>query len=288
MELEIEKWVEGALPGQESFRQAVHIVLKSISVSEYLKPHMIMKGGMLLGIRHKSGRYTKDIDFSTRLKIQDFDEETFRKELDEALIEAADELAYGLDCQVQSFKYKPKLKPNVQLTTPALMITIGYARKTDKDYKRFQNGHASHTIKIDYSFNESIPHPEELLIEDENISVYGVIDLVAEKLRSVLQQKKRNRTRRQDIFDLNFLLSLDGGFEDDEKLLILESLKSKSENRLDEGDLHKLALEDDVIYNLSKSEYEDMKDEIDGDLPDFDESYQRINDFYKSLPWDYA
>ena len=56
-ELEIETWVEGALAGQESFRQAVHIILKSISVSEYLKPHMIMKGGMLLAFVTKRTIY---------------------------------------------------------------------------------------------------------------------------------------------------------------------------------------------------------------------------------------
>ncbi|MEJ2622018.1 MAG: nucleotidyl transferase AbiEii/AbiGii toxin family protein, partial [Candidatus Thiodiazotropha sp.] len=38
------------------------------------------------------------------------------------------------------------------------------------------------------------------------MTAYSLTDLIAEKLRSVLQQIKRERQRRQDIFDLFLLL----------------------------------------------------------------------------------
>jgi len=63
MESSIEEWVSSAPADRMVFRQAVHIVLSAIAGSEYLKPKMIMKGGMLLGIRYKSSRFTEDIDF---------------------------------------------------------------------------------------------------------------------------------------------------------------------------------------------------------------------------------
>lgn len=44
-------------------RQAVHIILKSISIEESLNEMMVMKGGTLLGVKHGSDRYTRILIF---------------------------------------------------------------------------------------------------------------------------------------------------------------------------------------------------------------------------------
>ena len=81
----IENWVQESIDNrsvaaQKDFRHAVHIILKAISLSENLSKSMIFKGGMLLGIKYQSERYTTDLDFSTAEKldpncIQGFTEE---------------------------------------------------------------------------------------------------------------------------------------------------------------------------------------------------------------------
>jgi len=287
MELEIEKWVGDAPTNQQLFRKAVHIILKAVAASEYLKPHMIMKGGMLLGIRYKSSRYTKDIDFSTSESFKDFDENKFQSEFDDSLVFSAEDLAYGIDCKIQSLKVQPRQKPGVESTFPSLVISIGYAEKGAKCHKRFLEGNSINVIKIDYSFNELAPHPEELSLEGGEIIAYGLTDLIAEKIRSVMQQVVRNRQRRQDIYDLNYLLTNSEEFDDEEKWIILDSILVKSKGRLDDDFVNRSTLDDKNIYELSKQDYSLMVDEVDGDLPDFDESYNRVNRFYKDLPWDY-
>lgn len=74
MEHSIEDWIAAAPRDRVTFRQAVHIVLQAVASSEYLQPRMIMKGGMLMGLRYQSSRFTEDIDFSTSLRYADIDE----------------------------------------------------------------------------------------------------------------------------------------------------------------------------------------------------------------------
>ena len=45
------------------------------------------------------------------------------------------------------------------------------------------------------------------------------------------------------------------------------------------------SLDDHAIRERSQKDYYTLADEIEGDLPDFDETYDAVNKFYKSLPW---
>lgn len=104
MEYSIEDWIAAAPVDRVTFRQAVHIILQAIASSDYLQPRMIMKGGMLMGLRYQSSRFTEDIDFSTSLRYTDIDEAKFREELTESLQIASDELPYqGAVCCTEHY-----------------------------------------------------------------------------------------------------------------------------------------------------------------------------------------
>jgi predicted nucleotidyltransferase component of viral defense system len=283
MENAIEHWVAEAPADRKLFAQAVHIILHAIADSEYLRTSMIMKGGMLLGIRYLSSRYTEDIDFSTAKKLASFDKDEFTKKLSESLMLAADHLPYQVTCKVQSLK----VQPNIRATFPTIKLKIGYAFQHDKaSLKRLDNGQSPHTVKIDYSFNEGTYHPEPLILEDEeSVMAYGFVDLIAEKLRSVIQQVVRGRERRQDIYDLYYLLRHCDSSPDDEKYAILDALHKKSVGRLNPEMLAVDTLQREDIKKASKADYENLKDEIDGPLPDFETTYQEVRAFYESLPW---
>lgn len=286
MESSIEEWVNSATADRVVFRQAVHIVLSAIAGSEYLKPKMIMKGGMLLGIRYKSSRFTEDIDFSTKMKLSDIDEGEFREELNDALIIASDELAYGVSCRVQSLAIQPK-KKHQNATFPSFNLTIGYARKKSAgEMDRLNRGQCPKTIKIDYSFNELSYSIDDIIINNEDgVSAYGVTDLIAEKLRSIIQQPYRNRSRRQDIYDLDFLLD-SVNLDEQESWSVLYSLMEKSKERIPDGDVNPSTLDRDDIRNFSQEKYDQLFAEVEGDVKGFEITYNRVNDFYKSLPWD--
>ncbi|NIF21602.1 nucleotidyl transferase AbiEii/AbiGii toxin family protein [Candidatus Pantoea multigeneris] len=284
MEYAIEEWVAEAPADRVTFRQAVHIVLQAIAESEYLQPKMIMKGGILLGIRYRSSRFTEDIDFSTSMRLAEIDKDTFRNELNEALQVASAELPYQVTCSVQSLNIQPRDAENA--TFPAFLLRIGYGRNNnDGEMRRLREGQSPHTVKIDYSLNEhSLAVDHITLADDNDLLAYSFTDLVAEKIRSVMQQVVRNRSRRQDIYDLNLLLgSVD--VDDQDRLLILTSLLDKSAGRLETGFVHPGTLDRKDIRARSLQEYALLRSEVAGELPDFDTAFDAIAAFYRSLPW---
>jgi predicted nucleotidyltransferase component of viral defense system len=265
------------------FRQAVHTILVAITKSEALKTNMIMKGGILLALGYESTRYTKDIDFSTAKTLKEFDLEAFIQELKRALVEAVENLDYGLDCRVQSYKQKP---PKSDATFPTIEISIGYAYKHDRNaHHRLLKNNCSSIVEIDYSLNEPSREIEVFEVDEgKQIQIYSFTELVAEKFRAILQQVARNRRRRQDVYDLNFLLAHHPQAHNAEtKKKILDSLVEKSLSR---GlTVAKESLSAPEVIKLSKEEYHLLASEIEGPLPNFDRLYSVIRNYYESLPW---
>lgn len=283
---DIFSWVTTALDDREKRRRkAIHIILYAIGISEKLKMNMCMKGGILLAIKYSSSRYTTDIDFSTEIKYPSFDQEKFKKELNESLLKACDTLPYGMSCIIQKFNQKPN-KPNP--TFPTFEISIGYADKSNHRLLRQLNEKRSvEVIKIDYSINEIVVNTDKLIVgEDNQISTYSFEDVFAEKIRALLQQKVRHSTRDQDVYDLYYLLTNFRKPSKKSKKIILESLILKSQGRL--SNIDKDDLSDPEIIKKSKTYYEKIQDSIYGPLPQFEVAFELVNNFYKSLPWDEA
>jgi len=286
MEYSIEDWVESATQDRITFRQAVHTILLAISNSDYLRPKMVMKGGMLLGIRYKSSRFTEDIDFSTAMKLDEIDEDTFKQELNDSLMASSSELPYRVDCKVQSLRIQPK---GGNATFPSFNLKIGYASKDNiGGMKRLNAGSSTNTVKIDYSFNEETLNVDEVCLEaDESVIAYSLNSVIAEKYRSIIQQVHRNRSRRQDVYDLHYLLSTVSKLSSEEKMDILLTLMHKSKDRLPDNAVTKVSLDDPNVIQKSSQDYSLLSGEIDGPLTPFHLAYGTVNDFYKSLPWDY-
>ncbi len=280
--IKIQDWINQSTE-RVPFRQAVHTILVAITRSEALKTNMIMKGGILLALGYESTRYTKDIDFSTEKTLKEFNLESFVQELRNALAESVESLDYGLDCQVQSYKQKP---PKSDATFPTVEISVGYAYKYDRNaHRRLLNKNSSNIVEIDYSLNEPSREVEIFEIEKgKHIQIYSFTELVAEKFRAILQQVVRKRRRRQDVYDLNFLLSHYPHARDlTTKEKILHSLIEKSNSR---GLIvSKESLSDSEVIRLSREEYDLLASEIEEPLPDFDRLYSVIRDYYESLPW---
>lgn len=283
MEVKIENWIQSSGSSYVDSRRAIHIILKAIADSADLSTTMVMKGGTLLGIRYGSKRFTTDVDFSTGQKLKDIDIEQFKNNFNDLLDAASAELGYGIKCKFQSYK----AMPNIEGTFPTLKIKIGYAATMQAAHlQKLESGQAPKVISIDYSFNEQTYNTELLKIDaGHGFTAYAITDLIAEKIRSVLQQKIRERNREQDIYDLNFLLQSIPDINDEEKYKILDSLIKKSKGKgLDEL-LSVNGIRDPEIKRRSSERYPDLKDTVDGDLPDFELSFERVATFFESLPW---
>lgn len=280
IDIDIEKWVkEDPSHMPLVMRQAVHTVLHAISNSRLLKSMMILKGGILMAICYQSSRYTHDIDFSTTMTRGEFDEEQFKKEFEQSLARSIHELPYGLDCKIQSARFNP---PGEDKTMPTLVCSIGYAYFSDRKlHSHLARGQSIKTIQIDLSVNEQIINTEAIQIGEKSIKVYDHTDLIAEKIRAILQQPVRNRDRWQDIYDIYYLINhftINGA----DRYAILQSLLAKAAAREINPSMDSIL--DPSIRERSKKSYENL-DVMIGDKPDFDLAFQCVVDFYQSLPW---
>jgi len=285
MEKGISSWIEESNGKYRMMRQAVHVILKSISIDESLNETMVMKGGTLLGVKHGSDRYTKDIDFSTEIKLSDFDIESFFTKLNDSMDLAESGLGYGLKCKVQSYK----IQPNPQGTFPTVQIKIAFCERTNAVAMQRLESKQSHSfISIDFSFNEKTYDFDFLSLdsddEDDHVKTYSLTDLMAEKYRSLLQQKVRERNREQDVYDINYLLGK-YSFSKQDKYNILDSLIKKSEGKGLSDILNINGIRDLEIIKRSGQGYANLAGDVKV-LPPFQDCYENVAVFYESLPWD--
>ncbi len=277
---DIAEWVNQAPSDQRELRQAVHTVLAAIAQDTQLRADMIMKGGILLAVRYQSVRFTKDIDFSTSMKLSEVNADDVQRRLDAALRLTVEALDYDLDCRVQGCKVHPANQANASF--PSIKLKIGYAYKGTAKHRRLIQLQSPSVISIDYSLNETISNIDEVLVGlDQSVNAYPFAELVAEKFRALLQQVERDRYRRQDVYDLAFLSRMPRNKS--VEAAIFNSLMVKARSRNIEPNCD--SLNDEEVKRRAAADYHTLKDEVQGDLPDFEVAYAEVLAFYRALPW---
>lgn len=285
----IEKWIDKAKNDPQKYleRQATEVFLSTISSIDLYYDQFFLKGGILMAIAYDSPRNTSDIDLSTTAKPDEQIAENIKEQLNATFPRVCAELGYpDLQCQVQSYKTRPRNNENFSnYTAPAIHLKVGYAKRGTPAYKYLQkeNGGSSNVLNIDLSFAEPIGSIQIINLDnDKKIKAYSLIDLISEKFRAILQQEKRKRNRRQDVYDLASLIKK-FDLDKEEKKELLSTLKEKSIAR--EIYPNQLSLDDEKIIGRSKQEWDSLETELEI-LPNFEECYGIINCFYKNLPWE--
>ena len=282
----LERWVDGAKadPVSHRKRQVIEVILTAISSSKELRECFYLKGGILMGLAHGSPRQTTDLDFTTKYEPSQETVTLIKDQLNKTFPLVCADVGYPkLLLNVQKIKQQPRQVPFEKANAPALKIKVAYAERGTKSAEALQAGKCSDIIEIDVSFNEELQTAEILQIrEDDEILAYGLVDLVAEKFRAILQQKIRNRNRRQDVYDINLLLEK-YEFDKDSKKEIMSSFLAKCESR--EIEPNRNSLDDDDIRKRSKAEWGSMDIEIEK-LPEFEACYRSVQTFYESWPWE--
>lgn len=280
--LDIPTWVSQAPANQKGFREAVHIILTAIGTSTALRTKMVMKGGMLMALRYESSRFTKDADFSTTATYTKAGEEEFLAELEARLALVISESAYDTTCQIQSSELKPA---GADKTFPTLAVKIGHAPKSNpRAVQRLMNKQSPNVVSLEYSYNEAVLDAEVLKLADgDEIQVYSLINLIAEKYRALLQQPLRNRYRYQDVYDLFLLLKEVTDWTGAERASLHECIVASSRSR--EIEPHVNSMSNPEVRDRAAKGYQELQAEIDGPLPDFDKTYAAVQAFYEGLPW---
>ena len=281
-EVEIGTWVEQAPSGQQGFREAVHTILDGIGHSQNLSAKMVMKGGLLLAIRYDSSRYTRDLDFSTvdRYSVESAD--VLLTELRDGLLTAEDRLPYATACRLQSYKVQPKGDGK---SHHSLALKIGYAnRGNTAAMSRLEAGACPQVVEIDYSFNEAVFDVEILELDGgATIHTYTLHNVLAEKMRALLQQPIRKRNRRQDVYDLWLLLESTPELTAAECAKVHEMLIASCRSKGFDPDI--TSMESDEVMAMARKGYQELTVDIDGELPPFEVAMGRVVALYRSLTW---
>lgn len=281
----IGEWIEKARLDPQAYleRQVTEIFLTALAMTKPFSHEIFLKGGILMGVVYKSPRQTGDVDFTAISEPNMEMAEALKAALNDAFPRAAAKLGYpDLMCNVQSSRYEPSAKMFAKATGPLLALRVGYAKRGAPQERLFRAGTASDVLDVDIAFREPVNAIQIVQLgEGVTIRAYSLLDLIAEKLRALLQQPKRNRNRRQDVYDIASLLekfSLDEGEKTDLLAFLHEKCRARDINP-DRDALGQLAVRD-----RAKKDWNTLGLELE-ELPDFDHCFDIVNEFYRSLPW---
>lgn len=281
--VDVAEWVNKAKANPVTYqqRQTVEITLNAIAMVPHLNAVMFLKGGILMGLAYDSPRQTADIDFTTTLAHVGDAGNMVRQQLDSMFPRAAAALGYAdLVVKTHSVKKLPKAIPDAAF--PALKLKIGSAKRDTAQERALQTGQASVVIDTDISFNEPVLQTQVLVLTGgRELLAYSLVDLMAEKYRAILQQVTRKRNRRQDVYDLDWLIVYN---EIDERLQkqILTTLGVKCQERQIEPT--RASLDDPEVKRRARADWHSMALEL-GEVPDFEDCFTRVSEFYRNLPW---
>lgn len=277
---------DGSIP--PALHQAHEIILHAIADTSSLRDSLYLKGGTLMGFAYNSPRRTTDMDFSyVPFGKPDHDTaDNLRSLFDTALERTAKKLGYAdMIMRVQSIDPQPPSYLDADF--PALKFKIAYAKRGTNQAKQLEAGSASAVARLDISFNEQIDGAQELQIsEEKSLLSYSLADLVAEKYRALLQQPIRKRNRRQDVYDLNFLLRhyRDALYKFKPKIhkVLVEKCLSR-----DLPPLSRESIDGPEVRERAGRDWDTLKQELgrNDPLPDFDPCFETVASFYRQLPW---
>ena len=284
LKIDIEAWVESAKDSPDLYqqRQTMDITLNTIARTPPLSSLLFLKGGTLMGLVHGSPRQTSDLDLTAAetLAVNDV-EGKIAELLDPEFQRTAAMLGY-VDLVVKTQKVTRNPKGDDK-SFPSLELKIASARRRTRQEAALQQGKAAFVIKVGISFNE--PSPQIQILElngGPELCAYSLVDLIAEKYRALLQQPQRNRQRRQDVYDLDWLIG-HNKIDDEYCTQILRALVIKSHAR--EVYPTPDSFDNPEIKERAGAAWNTMEIEL-GKLPDFEGCFARVCEFYRSLPWD--
>lgn len=286
LNVKLAAWVGEARADPVKFRarQVTEILLHAVGLSPVLNASLVLKGGTLMSLAFGSPRTTQDVDFTADADPGDLPEQ-LRRALDAALRRAAADLGYvDLLCRVQSVKYQPRRDGFAECQAPALQMTIGSALRGSGEEARLERGAAPQVLGIDISFKEPLLDAQELRLDELAVSLraYSHAEVIAEKLRALLQQPRRNRGRRQDVYDIAYLLERMEDAELPAKVHAFLAEKCRVRGFEPKRDL----IDDPAVAERAGREWATLADELPrGALPVFEERFAVVREFYRSLPW---
>lgn len=260
---------------QARTRFAQYGILQSIAGSRMLSSTLVFKGGNALDFIWQPNRSTIDLDFSSREASLNVD--LIREYLEPSLQRTSK--ITGTQYRLQKMVQQP---PGLNKTFITFLVVVGYALLDDlKNQARINSSQPSlASIPVEISINELICASEPVDVQSSNaLQVSTEEDIVAEKLRALLQQIPRNRHRPQDVLDIAVLLARGTNLRPDVVALYLKQKAASRDVRVD-LDLFKA----DELWARASENYGSLKNTARELFIAFPEAKQAVLRFVETLP----
>lgn len=249
--------------GRRRFVQFV--VLDSFSAAN-ISRSLAFKGGNALRFGHGYPRSTFDLDFSAT-DLED-DSATIRGIIDEAVREGS--AAFEIKCKVSSVHRNPS---RLDRTLPTYTVKISYAFPGDRTFPDFFEVDTLRlpVVPIDISFNDIVC--ETVVVhfgsrDSHGIELCTLNDIVAEKLRAILQQVIRNRTRPQDVYDISRAIRFDKAKLDLAKVRLYVNDKCSARGIVFSEESFDAAIRERAEYG-----YDELRADLNEQFIPFDEAW---------------
>jgi predicted nucleotidyltransferase component of viral defense system len=183
---------------EEARRRFVQVVILA-AVASSTRLHIAFKGGNALRFIHGNPRSTIDLDFTA---FGDFPDNSVEiGDLVNAALKST-EGQFRVKARCQSIKRKP---PSATKTLPTYSIKVCFQLPGDRYYQNFEDRQGfAEVVELEISFNDILCETIHWQIHPSAKPLLSCTleDIIAEKLRALLQQIPRNRSRPQDVFDI--------------------------------------------------------------------------------------
>lgn len=276
---EVASWChENKVPLSDGkIRLAQYAVIYGISKSRYLRENMVLKGGNSLRLSMLGDRSTKDIDFTVLMEVESIDDVGNELESKFAGIWKDVRNDIGVNCRIQSMSRQPSKEKFENPPFGSWEMKVGYSvDSSDKSWLKIQKGvEVSSVVPLDISVGDLVCDFKKQNLHDGGfVKVVSVEDMVAEKLRALLQQTIRNRNRPQDVIDIYGVLKN----QELNNVKVLDFLQRKSKIRevpCDRGSFH-----NEDLWNKARVGFDAMNgaSEID-----FEEAQRAILEYVDQI-----
>jgi predicted nucleotidyltransferase component of viral defense system len=258
---------------QANIRFVEYVVLNCIGSNAITQRGMVLKGGNALRFAFQSPRSTKDLDFTVAGDEIPDDGDRLRSLLNDALRFA--EHRFRVKAKCQHVKRNPPPSPNS--ARPTYSISIAYQLEADRYFHNFEERNNIPTvIPVEVSFNDLVC--ETCQWKGVNsVQVSSLEDILAEKLRSLLQQKTRNRNRCQDVYDIAKYVRQPSIDRDKIGRFLVQKAKIRDIN------VRKSSF-DDVIRKMASGDYDlRIHEQAPNNFIPFDDAWQDVSSLVQSL-----
>jgi predicted nucleotidyltransferase component of viral defense system len=273
----IEGWARsnGMTVAEAQFRFAQYGILQAVAGSRALSQVLAFKGGNALDFFWQPNRSTRDLDFSSRdsTLTAEWLRVTLTPSLD--LVSRSTGVLY----RVQKMERQP---PGPDRSFITFDGKIGYALPDDRRNRLLiQQGKVSKaTVPFEVSLNEPICRIVEVDIASSNLlQVCQLEDIVAEKLRALLQQPLRNRHRPQDVLDICVVARENPGLDLD---LTAEFLLEKAKAR--DVPVSRAAFHQEEIRRRASEGYSELRETTRNAFVEFEEAFASVLSLVDRLP----